>query len=65
MLSVICHKSVKSVDLTPVEPAAALQPDGIEPEFGKLVLALYVNVLWLLAVSCIKEEPVRFNLKYS
>lgn len=56
---------MKSVDLIPVEPAAALQPDRIEPEFSNLVLALYVNVWWLFPVSGIEEESVRFNLKYS
>ena len=52
-------KPLYTTDFRSIEPAAAVQPDRIEPEFGDLVLTLDVDVRRLIAVIRIKEEPIR------
>jgi hypothetical protein len=57
MLSMPLYEPLYTVDLISPEPASMLQSDGIEPEFG-CILALDMNVRWLLAIACIEEESV-------
>jgi hypothetical protein len=65
MLSVLLDEPLYAVDLISPEPATMLQSDGIEPEFGCIILTLDMNVGWLLAITCIKEESVGTDSQYS
>jgi hypothetical protein len=58
MLSMPLYEPLYPVDLISPEPASMLQSDGIEPESGCIILALDMNVRWLLAIACIEEESV-------
>ena len=35
------------------------KPKRLEPEFAGLILALHMNVWWLIAVEAREEEPMR------
>jgi hypothetical protein len=65
MLSVFLDEPLYAVDLISPESVAMLQSDGIEPEFGCIILTLDMNVGWLLAITCIKEESVGTDSQYS
>ena len=56
MLSMLLYEPLYTVDLISPELASMLQSDGIEPEFDCIILALDMNVRWLLAITCIEEE---------
>jgi hypothetical protein len=43
MLSVLLDEPLYAVDLISPEPATMLQSDGIEPEFGRIILTLNMN----------------------
>jgi hypothetical protein len=45
-----------SVDLFPAEAAAALQPDGIEPELRLAVVTFDVDVRRLPSIAGVEEE---------
>jgi hypothetical protein len=65
MLSVFLDEPLYAVDLISPEPAAILQSDGIEPEFGCVVLTLDMNMGWLLAITCINEESIGTDSQHS
>ncbi len=46
------------------ETAASLQPDGIDPELGDIVVTLHVYVERFIPISGIEEEPVGPEPKY-
>lgn len=41
------------------KPTTVLQPDRIEPELRDIVIALDVDMTRFIAVTSIKEEPIR------
>jgi hypothetical protein len=65
MLFVLLDEPLYAVDLISPEPVTMLQSKRIEPEFGCIILTLDMNVGWLLAITCIKEESVGTNSQYS
>ena len=65
MLSMPLYEPLYPVDLISPEPASMLQSDGIELEFGCIILTLDMNVGWLLAITCIEEESVGADSQHS
>jgi hypothetical protein len=59
VLLVLLNDLLNLVDLLAGEPSASLQPDGIEPEFRLSVVALDVDVRWLIPIAGIEEESIR------
>ena len=57
-------KSLNPLDLDALESTAALQADRIEPELGEVVVALHVDVRWLIAVTSIEEEAIWAKSQY-
>jgi hypothetical protein len=55
---------VKGFELVSTKSTTILKPDGIQPKFGDPMIALNVNMGWLIAISCIEEESVRSNPQY-
>ena len=53
------NKSLNPMDLDSLESTAALQADRIEPELGEVVVALHVDMRWLIPVTSIEEEAIR------
>jgi len=49
-------QSLDTVKLCPLEAAAALKPDGVEPELGHSVLPLHMGMRWFVPVASIEEE---------
>jgi hypothetical protein len=58
------YKLLYTVDLISPEPATTLQSDGIEPEFGYVLLTLNMNVGRLLAITGIKEKSIGTDSQY-
>src|SRR5919108_557053 len=56
---ILLNHSLYAVDLSPAEAAAVLQPHGVKPELGLVVVPFDVDVWRLVRVTSIKEEPVR------
>jgi hypothetical protein len=52
-------KSLNPLDLGTLESTAALQADRIEPELGEVVVALHVDMRWLIPITSIEEEAIR------
>jgi len=65
MLSVLLDEPLYAVDLISPEPTIMQQSDGIEPEFGCSSLTLDMDMGWLLAITCIKEESVGADSPHS
>jgi hypothetical protein len=40
------------------EPTASIKHDRIDPEFGRVLVSLNVDMWRLLAVVCVEEKPV-------
>src|SRR4051794_4348937 len=59
LLPVFFDQCPDAVDVLPAEAAAALQPDGIEPELRLGVVTLDVDVRRLTPVASVKEKPER------
>jgi hypothetical protein len=38
---------------------AMVEPDGIKPELGKRVVALYMNMMRLAHIAGVEKEPIR------
>ena len=57
-------KSLNPLDLDALESTAAAQADRIEPELGEVVVALHVDMRWLIAVTSIEEEAIREITEY-
>ncbi len=47
--------------LRPGEPAASLQPHGLKPELGDILVTLHVDVPRLIPVAGIEKQPVGTN----
>jgi len=45
-------------NLWSVEPAAALQSNGIKPEFCKALSTLNMNMEWLMPITRIEKETI-------
>jgi hypothetical protein len=58
MLSMLFDELLYTVDLISPETSATLQSYRIEPEFGCIIRTLDMNMGWLLAITCIKEESI-------
>lgn len=54
----IVHKLLDPADFGPRETAATLQSDRIEPELGDIIAPFNVYVGRLMAITCVKEEPI-------
>jgi hypothetical protein len=55
----VFDQSLYAPHLHPAEPRTPLQPHGIEPELGPVVLALNVDVWRFITIAGVEEEPVR------
>src|SRR5262249_55601872 len=53
------------IDLFTSETAAALEPDGVEPEFRFAVITFDVDVRRLAPIAGVEEEPKRTHSEYS
>jgi hypothetical protein len=62
---VFLDEPLNPVDLSSAEPTTTLKPGGIDPKFGLVIVALNMDMGWLIAVTCVKEESVRANSQYS
>jgi hypothetical protein len=59
LLLVLFDKSQKAVDLSPRKAVTAFQQDGVEPELGFALLALYMDVGRFISITRVEEQPVR------
>ncbi|MFO0844753.1 MAG: hypothetical protein U0797_20545 [Gemmataceae bacterium] len=59
LLSVFLDKFPYPVQILPAEAAAALQPDGVEPELRFAIVTLDMNVRGLATVAGVEEESKR------
>jgi len=55
---IFINNFVDSTNFYPAKSAATLQPDRIKPEFGNLIIALNMDMLKLILISCIKEKSI-------
>jgi len=60
---IFINNFVDSTNFYPAKSAATLQPDRIKPEFGNLIIALNMDMLKLILISCIKENRYDLTLK--
>jgi hypothetical protein len=58
VFSVFFYESQYPIDFASTESPANLKSDRVKPEFGCIILTLNVNVRGLIAIACIKEEPI-------
>src|SRR3954454_1101964 len=58
VLLVLLDDLLDLVDLPAGEPSASLQPNGIKPILRLEVVALDMDVRWLIPIAGIEEEPV-------
>jgi hypothetical protein len=58
VLLVLLDDRLDPVDFPAGESLASLQPDGIKPKLGLTIIALDVNVRWLIPIAGIQEEAV-------
>jgi hypothetical protein len=65
MFSMPLDKLLAPGDLISTEPTTLLKPDGIEPELGRVILPLNMNMGRLMAITCVKEESVGASSQYS
>jgi len=62
---VFFNEPLYPVNLCSAEPTTALKPGGIDPKFGLVIVTLNMDMGWLIAVTCVKEESVRANSQNS
>jgi hypothetical protein len=55
---VLCNHTLYSTNLCPVKAAAALQSNGIKPEFRKAVSTLNMHMEWLIPITRIEKETI-------
>lgn len=54
-----CYQGGDPGELAASKPATVLEPYGLDPELGPVVLALHVNVPAFGRIARVKEEAVR------
>jgi len=52
------HEPFDLAYLHPREPTAALQANGVQPQFGDIIVAFDMNVGRLVPITGVEEEPV-------
>ena len=60
----ITHKSLDPREFYAQNPAAALQPNWIEPELCNFIISLNMNVLRLVTVPRVEEEAIGAGSEY-
>jgi len=56
---VLPHQTQDTPEFGPTEAAALIEPNGVEPDFRAILIALDVNVRRFLAVAGEEEESIR------
>jgi hypothetical protein len=51
------HNVLKFAQLGPAEPSARMQTDWIEPELGRMAVALDMHVWWLGVITRVEKKP--------
>jgi hypothetical protein len=59
ILNVVFHKLLNAIDFATAKTTTALQSHRIEPELGNIIVALNVDMFWLVAIAGVEEEPIR------
>src|SRR5262249_27536868 len=59
LLLMLLNQAPDPVNLPPAEAVAALQANGIKPEFRLGIVAIDVDVWWFAAIACVEEKTVR------
>lgn len=54
-------QSVQPINFFATEAAAILQSNRLQPKLGEVVIALDMHMRRLIAITRIKEKPVRAN----